>query len=130
MPITLGSSLFASTQDDLSSQGVPLTEEERIIKHHLGDAFSASEVRAMKGEERAELLLRAKTQIVAERYGRHRVKPGARAKSPPGFWDTDMPTTQDVAEQHAEVERRNRETVAERWREAMRKGGRWIFRDE
>jgi hypothetical protein len=124
LPITIGSSLFASTQDET------LTDEERLLKYHLGDSFSQSEVANMDKREREELLLQAKVAIVAERHGRHRLRPNARAKSPPGFWEVDMPSTQDMEARAEEARARERDMVRERYREAMRKGGRWLFKDE
>jgi hypothetical protein len=124
LPITVGSLLFANTQDER------LTDEERLLKHHLGESFDLDRIVRMDPAQRAELVLQAKVQIVAQRYGRHRLRPNARAKSPPGFWDIDMPTTQDMEERAVEAERRRREVVGERYREAMRPAGRWLFKDE
>jgi hypothetical protein len=124
LPITVGSFLFANTQDE------SLTDEERLLKYHLGDRFDLDYINDMDPAQRAELVTEAKVQIVAERHGRHRLRPNARPQSPPGFWDVEMPTTQDIEERAAEVERRMRELVKERYREAMRPGGRWLFKDE
>ncbi|KIV99101.1 uncharacterized protein PV09_09199 [Verruconis gallopava] len=124
MPVTVGSSLFASTQDD------SLTDEERLLKHHLGEQFSLKHVRSLDPDRLRDLILEAKTSLLADRYGRHRLRPNARAKSPPGFWEMDMPTTQEVEKRAEEVEKRSRDMVRERYREAMRRGGKWIFRDE
>jgi hypothetical protein len=84
----------------------------------------------MHHDERHELIIQAKMQVLAERHGRHRLRPNARAKSPPGFWDVEMPTTQDMDLRAAETERRQNEVVQERYREAMRPGGSWLFKDE
>jgi transposase-like protein len=130
IPITLARGIFDSTQDDLDEYGQQLTEDERILKHHLGSTFSRRYLTSLSKPAYDELLLTAKTHIVAERYGRHRIRPNARGNSPPGFWDVDMPTTQDMEEREWEMQRRNAELVKERHREAMRKGGKWMFKDE
>ncbi|TID20273.1 SAE2-domain-containing protein [Venturia nashicola] len=124
LDITVGSHLFASTQDE------NLTNEERLIKFYLGDRFNLEEVKAMEQQEKTHMILQAKTKLLADRVGRHKVKPMGRAKSPPGFWNFDMPTTQQLEAQREEADARQKEVIAERRREAMRPGGRWIFRDE
>ena len=131
--LTVGGELWRSTQEDLDSEGNSITEDEKILRHHLGSAFSLSAIRDMARHSAAEydeLFLTAKTHLVAERWGRHKLRPNARARSPPGYWDVDMPTTQQMEEQGLERERREREVVGERWRQAMRRGGKWIFKDE
>ena len=133
LPLTVGSSLWASTQEDLDSKGREISEDEKIIRHFLGPAqFNTSNLRRMPRPEYDELLLDAKTALVAERYGRHKLRPGGRARSPPGYWDVDMPTTQQIEAQRVEREQRDRDVVAERYREAMKGGrdGRWMFKDE
>ena len=124
LPITVGSSLWASSQDDL------LTEDEKLIKYYLGDTFDQARVARMDSEQRENLITKARTQIISERHIRHRVKPNQRAKSPPGFWDIEFPTTQEVEAQREEADRREHAIVEDRHREAMREGGRWIFKDE
>ncbi|KAE9968120.1 hypothetical protein EG327_011182 [Venturia inaequalis] len=124
LELTVGSHLFASTQDD------NLTEEEKLIKFYLGDMFDLEEVRAMTQEEKTPMILQARTKLLADRHGRHKIRPMGRGKSPPGFWNFDMPTTQQLEAQREEADARQKEIIAERRREAMRPGGRWIFRDE
>jgi hypothetical protein len=124
LPITVGSTLFASTQDD------ELTEDEKLIKYYLGANFNQARVARMDSDERESLIIKAKEQIISERHIRHRIKPNQRAKSPPGFWNVDMPSTQEIEEQREEADRREKVEVAERYREAMRDGGKWIFKDE
>lgn len=123
MPITVGSTLFASSDDGF-------TDDERLLKFHLGVHFDPKRIAHMPHGVRKEIILEAKMKIVADRHSRHKLRPNARAKSPPGFWDVEMPTTQEFEARHAEVEDRARELVKERYREATRPDGRWIFRDE
>lgn len=124
LDFTFGSHLFASTQDE------NLTNEEKLIKFYLGDTFDLEEVQAMKQEEKTHMILQAKTKLLANSVGRHKIRPMGRAKSPPGFWNFDMPTTQQLEAQREEADARQKEVIAERRREAMRPGGRWTFRDE
>ena len=53
-----------------------------------------------------------------------------RRSTPPGFWRTDMPTTQEEEDDRAKAREMVKAKVEERWREAMREGGRWLFKDE
>jgi len=71
----------------------------------------------------------ARTRITADRRGKHRHQ-HERHTTPPGFWRTDMPTTQELEHDREEARRLERKKVEERWREAMREGGLWLFRDE
>ncbi|KAL8952382.1 MAG: hypothetical protein Q9222_001718 [Ikaeria aurantiellina] len=110
--------LMASSQED---------EEESMLEDYLGD--QAHRLRTMSGQERAEVLLQAKTKIFADHFGRHR-EVYAREPSPVGYWDVDMPSTQEAEELARQAEMRNRQKVEERYREAMRPDGIWKFRDE
>lgn len=66
---------------------------------------------------------------IASRYGKHRHN-HQRSRTPPGFWRSDMPTTQDLELDREEARKLEREKVAERHREALRPGGVWRFADE
>ncbi|KAL8712863.1 MAG: hypothetical protein Q9220_003071 [cf. Caloplaca sp. 1 TL-2023] len=110
--------LMGSSQDD---------EEESMLEDYLGD--QAYRLRTMSKQERAEVLLQAKTKIFADHFGRHR-EVYAREPSPVGYWDVDMPSTQEAEELARQAEMRTRLKVDERYREAMRPDGIWKFRDE
>lgn len=112
------SRLFASSQE---------VEDQRIMEDFLGD--QAYRVRKMSKDDKAEVLLQAKTKILADHYGRHR-EVYVREPSPVGYWDVDMPNSQEAAEQKKMAEIRTRQKVEERYNEAMRKDGAWNFRDE
>ena len=95
-----------------------------------------SQISHLTPQEKSKILTEAKTKMLADKYGkmhRHAWQP-QRPKSPPGFWRTEMPSTQEEDEDRQEADRIVREMVEERWREAMKgtgeKGGRWIFRDD
>jgi hypothetical protein len=111
-----------------SAEDESLTDEQYTIKWHLGAKFNRQEVARMSAHDRAELLLDAQAKYVAEQYGRHR-NVSDRRRTPPGFWDSDMPSTQEQENQRQQAQKVERVLVAERHREAM-KGGRWLFRDE
>jgi hypothetical protein len=66
---------------------------------------------------------------LANRYGRHRHR-FARRPSPPGYWNPDFPSTQEMEKNREEGEKMEKRLVEERHREAVRGGGRWLFRDE
>ncbi|KAI9752967.1 MAG: Phosphate metabolism transcription protein [Chaenotheca gracillima] len=102
--------------------------EERLLLDYLG-SVNRHELEHMSEHERRELLIQAKTKQFADQHGRHRHR-FERKKTPPGFWRTDMPTTQELEQDQATAEEMERAVVETRRREAMREGGRWIFRDE
>ena len=83
----------------------------------------------LSDQERGDLLIEARARALANQYGRHR-HIHQRAQSPPGFWRTDMPSTQEEELDRTAAKELEREKVEERYREAMRPGGLWIFADE
>ena len=110
-----------------SSQVDEAEDEWRLLEDYLGN--DRSSLHWIADAERRELLIQARGKVLANQHGKHR---GAheRRSTPPGFWETDMPTTQE-AEKHREAAMvMEREKVAERYKEAMRPDGRWKFRDE
>ena len=106
------------------------SEEEadwRLMQTFLGD--NHRQLRSMSTKERSELLLEAKVKEFANRYGCHR-QAFPRAREPPGLWDVDFPTTQEEAENRAAADVLEREKVQERYWEATRPNGKWLFADE
>ncbi|KAF4556788.1 Hypothetical protein D9617_1g086700 [Elsinoe fawcettii] len=101
-------------------------DEDDLLREHLGHdpAFLTS-------SQRESLLRSARAQKVANKYGKHK-QVFERRQSPPGFWDTEMPSTQDRQEHKKQAKERERQDVEERWREAVRGDGRgrWTFKDE
>ncbi|KAL1902744.1 hypothetical protein Sste5346_001187 [Sporothrix stenoceras] len=130
-PQCCGKAFRGMATSELDAAGpTHLRRSESIVsmERHLGDG--AYMLAQMSPEEKKELWLEARTKELADKYGKHRHRYHRRA-SPPGFWDTDFPTTQDEEHNRAEAEKVERITVQERYREAMRSGGgRWLFRDE
>jgi hypothetical protein len=102
-------------------------EEQKLLEDYLGDY--AYRLRDMGEEERMELWVEAKTQELANKYGKHRHR-FSRMQSPPGFWNADFPSTQELEADRSEASKREQAAIKERHREAMRPGGRWLFRDE
>ncbi|AEO57052.1 hypothetical protein MYCTH_2302789 [Thermothelomyces thermophilus ATCC 42464] len=128
-PNCCGKKFRAMAESELSAAGPGIlsrVSDIKLMENYLGhDAYRLVE---MPLEERQEIWLKAKTQDLADRYGRHRHR-FARRPSPPGYWNPDFPSTQEIRASKEEAQRLEREVVEERWREAMR-GGKWLFRDE
>ncbi|KAH7026275.1 uncharacterized protein B0I36DRAFT_156285 [Microdochium trichocladiopsis] len=98
-----------------------------LLESWLGDnSYKLAEISAAEKERIWE---DAKTAELAKMCGRvkHRFQ---RQRTPPGAWRTDFPSTQEEEQYREEARARDRQTVAERYREAMRPGGTWLFRDE
>ncbi len=99
----------------------------RLLRNFLGD--NHRQLKTMSSDERSDLLTEAKVKEFANRFGCHR-EAFSRSREPPGFWELDFPSTQEEEEIRAKAEVWEREKVQERYWEAMRKGGRWVFADE
>ncbi|OAA80425.1 DNA repair protein Sae2/CtIP [Akanthomyces lecanii RCEF 1005] len=119
--------LAISQRPDLPLTAAQRMEEQKLLEQHLGDY--AYRLAIMDPEERAEAWIQAKTQDLANKYGRHRHR-YSRMQSPPGFWDADFPSTQELEMNREEAAEREKRAVRERYREAMKPGGRWLFKDE
>jgi len=98
-----------------------------LLNDFMGD--NAYKIQHMKPEQREELLLQAKTRELSNKLGKHRHAYGRRA-SPPGFWRADFPTTQEHLEDKKRAKEKERDLVQQRYEQAMRPGGAYIFRDE
>ena len=102
-------------------------EDIKLLENFLGD--DAYKLGSMTRDEKEETWLLAKTWELAGKFGRHRQR-YSRMPSPPGFWAVEFPSTQERAEERKQAEEIQKALVNERYREAMRPGGRWLFRDE
>ncbi|EPE33392.1 P-loop containing nucleoside triphosphate hydrolase [Glarea lozoyensis ATCC 20868] len=102
-------------------------EDQRILEEFMGD--NAYRIRGMNPAQREETIIQAMTRELANKYGRHR-HAYQRKQSPPGFWDTDFPLTQEQQELRRMEQEKKQEAVRTRYEEAMRPGGAYIFRDE
>ncbi|KAF2146006.1 uncharacterized protein K452DRAFT_315272 [Aplosporella prunicola CBS 121167] len=121
MEPTVPRSLFEESQGE--------TDEDRLLRYFLGNGYNKERVAVMPDVQRQELLLDAKTKLLADQHGRHR-QAYERQKSPPGFWRTDMPSTQEIEKDREEARKLERKAVEDRWREAMKGNGQWLFKDE
>lgn len=102
-------------------------EDISLMEKYLGD--QAWQLGTMSREEKEMTWLMAKTWELANKHGRHRQR-YSRMPTPPGFWKVDFPSTQERAEELRQAEEIRRALVKDRYREAMRCGGAWLFRDE
>lgn len=113
---------------DVSDDNPEEDGDQRLLEEYLGDNARAR-LRQMSEAERKELLIQTKAAQLAQKHGRHR-HAFQRSTTPPGFWRTDFPTTQETEEDREKAGVLERSKVEERYREAMRPGGMWVFRDE
>ncbi|KAL8794042.1 MAG: hypothetical protein Q9195_003342 [Heterodermia aff. obscurata] len=97
-----------------------------VLKEYMGDHYSNWS--RLSDEEKDAEWTRAQGWDFGRRFGKH--KAPDRARTPPGFWNVDVDSTQEIRKQKEAAEKMAREEVTERWREAMRPGGRWKFADE
>ena len=101
--------------------------DERLIEDFLGGDIQRT--KNLSEKERKEILADAKLKQFADKFGKHRTLFG-RAKSPVGFWDVGFPSTQEEEANREAAKGRGREMVEERYWEAIRKGGMWVFADD
>lgn len=102
-------------------------KHQALLEEHLGDNRSA--LQQLSEQALNGLLIEAKARQLANQFGKHR-HAYERDRSPPGFWRTDMPTTQELAKDRMEADRMERAKILERVSEAMRPDGLWKFADE
>ncbi|KAK5660148.1 hypothetical protein OQA88_13617 [Cercophora sp. LCS_1] len=129
-PQCCGKKFRAMAQSELDNTGISILSrpgDVKLMEDYLGD--EAYRLIGMAVEDKKKLWTDAKIRDLANRLGRHRQR-YARRPSPPGFWDADFPSTQEVRNNKEEGEKRQRQIIEERYREAMRGGGKWLFRDE
>ncbi|KAI1108230.1 DNA repair protein endonuclease SAE2/CtIP C-terminus-domain-containing protein [Nemania sp. NC0429] len=107
--------------------GTRPSEFHALLESYLGD--DCHQLSTMSVDEMETLWVEAKTRELANGSGRHRQR-YARMSTPPGFWRTDFPNTQEGEADREEAAKMERDIIEERYREAMRPGGLWIFRDE
>ncbi|EAS37184.1 uncharacterized protein CIMG_02538 [Coccidioides immitis RS] len=109
------------TFNTLSPKHRDLLEEFHVDKK--------DKLRNISSDKLYELLVEAKAWELSNRFGRHRYTHG-RAASPPGFWRTDMPTSQEALDDREKAGEMERERVHVRYKEALRRDGIWKFADE
>ncbi|KAK4962604.1 hypothetical protein LTR10_000231 [Elasticomyces elasticus] len=107
-----------------AQQGTDVEVLESYLGPNWADIFGA-----VGPEKRQQMREDARVAAMSNKFGKHK-RAFERRSTPPGYWRTDMPSTQEVLEDRAQAEIMARQKVEERWRDAMREGGRWKFRDE
>lgn len=119
---------FAEAERKAAGTSVTTRAEDiSLLEKYLGD--QAWQLGTMTREEKESTWLQAKTWELANKFGKHRHR-YSRMPTPPGFWNVDFPNTQERAEELRQAEEIRRALVQDRYLEAMRCGGSWLFRDE
>jgi len=108
-----------------------LVDEQEANIRLIGEHFrlNAKQIKKLPGKEQNRLADKAKADRFANEYGKHR-HIHERPPSPPGYWRTEMPTTQELEVDRELAKKEERRKMEGRYSEAMREGGRWMFRDE
>ena len=100
---------------------------QRMLEEYVGE--NSASLAGLNSQDREKLLVEARARMIANQYGRHRHS-HQRPRTPPGFWRTDMPSTQEMEADRQTAREMEREKVEERYREALRPGGLWTWADE
>lgn len=101
--------------------------DQRILEAFVG--FDTRRLEIMSNEERTKMLWQAKHKEFANQYGKHR-QAFSRSREVPGLWDVDFPTTQKEKENREAALSIYREKLEERYFEALKPGGKYVFADE
>lgn len=130
-PDCCGGKFRAAAEFLQEAKGTPTASQEeedsQLLRDFIGQKHG--EPLAMTTEEKAEVLLQAKTWQLAKKHSKHRTS-YERRNSPPGFWRADFPDTQEHDEDRIEARKAERALIEERYREALKDNGKWLFRDE
>ncbi|KAK6810804.1 hypothetical protein RU639_013402 [Aspergillus parasiticus] len=102
-------------------------DDQKILEDYLRENKHLLD--GLGEKDHQKLLDEAKARLIADCFGKHR-NHHPRPATPPGFWRTDMPDTQELEFDREEARRLERDKVKERYREAMRPGGLWKYADE
>ena len=126
---TLSSSL-PPNDDDTDNHKGKNEEENSLLDEYL--PITKPHFSRLPESTKQTLLIEAQAKYLANQHGRHKQHFFERASTPPGFWRTDMPTTQEALADRELALKAERRKVEERYGEAMRGDGkgRWKFRDE
>ena len=103
--------------------------DDDLLIYLLGPG-SEDKIRTLTTVARENLLHEARAKRVADAYGKMHRNLHQRAQSPNGFWNVDMPASQEERTNREEARRRERQEVEKRYREASKEGGKWLFADE
>ncbi|EXJ65814.1 uncharacterized protein A1O5_11055 [Cladophialophora psammophila CBS 110553] len=106
----------------------PNVSEDDLLRDFLGPG-SADKISSLTPLARANLVHEARANLLAKEYGRKHRANFETPSTPPGFWDVDIPSTQEQNENQEQARQKQRDEVERRYQEAI-KGGRWIFADE
>ncbi|MCJ1350713.1 MAG: hypothetical protein MMC33_000694 [Icmadophila ericetorum] len=101
-------------------------DEENMLLDYSGK--SREEIVRLSESERRRLVTNVQARMFGDKYGKH--KQNQRPTTPPGFWRTDMPTTQEARADREAALLGERQQVKERYLDALQANGRWKFRDE
>ncbi|KIW54358.1 hypothetical protein PV05_06722 [Exophiala xenobiotica] len=103
--------------------------DDDLLRDFLGPG-SEEKIRTLTPLARANLVHEARAKRLANLYGKMHRETFERAQSPPGFWNTEFPSTQEDKDNREQARLREREEVEKRCQEAKRGNGRWLFADE
>lgn len=112
-----------------SMPGMQGISDDELLKGYLG-IDSEERIRSLTPVARENLLHEARTKLVANLYGKMHRDVHERGRSPPGYWSTDMPGSQEHEDLQQQARLLEREETRRRHQEAMKEGGRWMFADE
>ncbi|EFR03350.1 hypothetical protein MGYG_06347 [Nannizzia gypsea CBS 118893] len=117
---------------ELGEEPRPLSKLSRADHDLLKGDLGINYEQLLEGKspiEIRDMLIEAKASVLSNKFSKHR-SAHAPGRSPPGYWRTDMPNTQEIELDRATAEKLEREKVLDRYKEACKDNGYWKFADE
>lgn len=102
--------------------------DNQALEEYLGPQYTYM-MSNYGAEKQKDIINQAHAHCFSRQHGKHR-HAFERPQTPPGLWRTDFPTTQEIAEDRQRAVELEKQEVDDRYRDAMRGGGKWKFRDE
>ncbi|KAK2880096.1 hypothetical protein FQN49_000574 [Arthroderma sp. PD_2] len=119
-------------KDELGEEPRPRNALTRADLDLLEEDLGSNYEQLLEGKspiEIRDMLIEAKAITLSNKYSKHRSAHG-RGRTPPGYWRTDMPNTQETELDRKMAQKLEREKILERYKEACKDNGYWKFADE
>lgn len=114
---------------DLTAAQHDAKTDEEALQHFFGADWRLH-MAFRSPDDQKEITVLAHEHMANSSRTSHLSSRPDRAKSPPGFWRMDMPDTQELKADQKAAEEAEQRMIEERWHEALRANGKWLFRDE
>ncbi|KAM5441144.1 hypothetical protein MferCBS31731_003932 [Microsporum ferrugineum] len=119
-------------KDELGEEPRSLNTLTRADLDLLQEDLGSNYAQFLEGKspiEIRDILIEAKASILSNKFSKHR-SAHRHGRSPPGYWRTDMPNTQEIEQDRMMAQKFEQEKILDRYKEACKDNGYWKFADE